>query len=177
MTGAKELRRFVSTLILAWLVFLALDFLAHATLLRTLWAQDLAALKPTEELFRLIPFGYLSFLLLTLLLGVLYVRLFPDGGSPARGIAFGAFVGALFAASNFLGWYSAFDLPVVFLALVNLVYWLELSAAGLVFGLLIPPESIKKRAWLVMVVVFLILAASIILQSLGNVPLASSSVF
>ncbi|MGB2908335.1 MAG: hypothetical protein WBB73_14630 [Candidatus Aminicenantaceae bacterium] len=169
MSEAKEVRRFVATVVLAWLTFLALDFLVHATLLRTLWARDLPALKSPEEMFRLIPFGYLSFLLLTLLLGVLYWRVHPDGGSPVQGLRFGALVGVLFAVSNFLGWYSFLALPLDMVALTSLGYWLEFTAAGLVFGFLIPPSSIKKRAWIVIGVVLLILVVSIVFQNLGDV--------
>lgn len=170
MSKAKQVRRFVATVILAWLAFLALDFLAHATLLRSLWARDLPALKSPEELFRMIPFGYMSFLLLTLLLGVLYWRIHPDGGSPVRGLRFGALVGAFFAVSNFLGWYSFLALPLDLLALTNLGYWLEFAAAGMIFGFLIPPSSIKKRAWIVIGGVLLILMVSVVLQNLGGGP-------
>ena len=170
MSKAKQIRRFVASVILAWLAFLALDFLAHATLLRSLWARDLPAVKSPEELFRLIPFGYMSFLLLTLLLGVLYWRIHPDGGSSARGLKFGAQVGALFAVSNFLSWYAFLALPLDLLAVASLGYWLELAAAGMIFGYLIPPSSIKKRAWIVIGAVLLILMVSIVLQNLWNVP-------
>ncbi len=160
-------RRFWLTAFLAWLIFLALDFLAHATLLRSLWARDLAALKSPQELFRLIPFGYLSFLLLTLLIGALYVRLHPGGGSLRLGLRFGMSFGLIFAASNFLAWYSAFQLPMLFLALVNLVYWVELTAAGAVFGYLMPPPSVGRRGWLLAGMAFMILVAGIIIQSLS----------
>ena len=62
-------RRFVLTTLLAWLVFLVLDFLAHAVLLDSFWAQNMPALKSQDDLFRLIPLGYLSFLILTILFG------------------------------------------------------------------------------------------------------------
>ena len=75
------MRRFVLTTFLAWLVFLVLDFLAHAVLLNSFWAQDFQALKTKDELFRLIPFGYLSFLILTILFGWLYARLFKSDGN------------------------------------------------------------------------------------------------
>ncbi len=62
-------KRFILSVFLSWLLLLSLDFLAHASLLRSFWAMELAALKPLEDLFLLIPSGYLSFLLLTGLVG------------------------------------------------------------------------------------------------------------
>lgn len=142
-------RRFVLATFLAWLVFLVLDFLVHAVFLRSFWAQEYSALKTEDELFRLIPFGYLSFLLLTFLLGWVYTRLFRGDGDAKRGLAFGATVGGLFALSNFFGWYSFLNLPPLFLFLASLGYFVELSAVGWVFGYLWHPGSVKKRAWIV----------------------------
>ncbi len=62
-------KRFILSVFLSRLLLLSLDFLAHASLLRSFWAMELAALKPLEDLFLLIPSGYLSFLLLTGLVG------------------------------------------------------------------------------------------------------------
>ncbi|MFA9454563.1 MAG: hypothetical protein ACERK6_11685, partial [Candidatus Aminicenantaceae bacterium] len=58
---------------------------------------------------------------------------------------------------------------VATVALTSLGYWLEFAAAGLVFGFLIPPSSIKKRGWIVIGVVLLILVVSIVFQNLGDV--------
>jgi hypothetical protein len=128
-------KRFFLTSFLAWLVFLALDFLAHAVLLNSFWAQDLPAFRSKDDLFQLIPFGYLSFLILTFLFGWLYVRIFETNGNSKKGLAFGTFCGGLLAISIFLGWYSFLNLPPLFLFLASLVYFLEISGVGLVFGL------------------------------------------
>jgi hypothetical protein len=126
-----------------------LDFLAHAVLLNSFWTQNNQALKTQDELFRLIPFGYLSFLLLTILFGGVYVQLFRSKGNAKKGLAFGAAGGGLFALSNFFGWYSFLNLPTLFLLLASLVYFVEISAVGLVFGYLLHPATIKKRIWIV----------------------------
>jgi len=141
------MRRFVLTTFVAWLFFLMIDFLAHAVLLSSFWAQDLQALKSKDELFRLIPIGYLSFLILTFLFGWLYARLFKTDGDVKKGLAFGAICGGLFSLSNFLGWISFLNLPPLFLFLVSLVYFVEISGVGFVFGYLLHPASIKKRIW------------------------------
>ncbi len=58
-----------------------LDFLAHAILLKSIWTRNLVALKTQEELFRTIPFGCLSFLILTVLTGWLYANMFKTDGN------------------------------------------------------------------------------------------------
>jgi hypothetical protein len=142
-----------------------LDFLAHATLLSHFWAQDYPALKSREELFQLIPLGYLSFLILTLLVGWVYVRFYRESGNAKKGLSFGAVFGGLLALATFLGWYSALNLPALFILLISVVYFVELTAVGFTFGYLIHPESVKKRVWLLISIIIFGLVLSVILQN------------
>ena len=158
--------RFFLTAFFALLVFLVLDFLAHAVLLNSFWEQGLPALRPKGELFHLIPFGYLSFLTLTLLLGWLYMRIFETNGNAKKGLAFGTFCGGMLAVSIFLGWYSFLNLPPLFLLLASFVYFVEISGVGFVFGYLMHPASIKKRVWVLMSFVVCGLILGIVLQNI-----------
>jgi len=160
------MRRFILTTFVAWLFFLMLDFLAHAVLLRSLWEQDFQAFKSRNELFRLIPFGYLSFLILTILFGWLYARLFKANGNVNRGLSFGAIFGGLFALSNFFGWYSFLNLPSLFLFLASLPYFLEISGVGFVYGYLLHPTSIKNRIWKIAGIIILGFILGIVLQNI-----------
>ncbi len=157
--------RFILTSILAWLLFVMLDFLAHATLLSHFWAQDYPAQKSKEELFRLIPFGYLSFLILTLLVGWVYVRFYREGGNAKKGLSFGAVFGGLYALVTFLSWYSALDFPALFILLISVVYFIEIIAVGFTFGYLLYPESVKKRVWVLIGIIIFGLVLSVILQN------------
>jgi hypothetical protein len=67
--------RFVLTAFASWLVLLMIDFLAHAALLKPFWDKVYLALKLPDELFVLIPFGYIGFLFLILLVGWIYIRI------------------------------------------------------------------------------------------------------
>jgi hypothetical protein len=158
--------RILLSFFLAWLVFLAIDFLAHAALLRSLWDEAHPALKPPDELFRLIPLGYLSFLLLTLLMGWLYLRIYPTQGNPRKALTFGALFGGLFAGASFFGWYSFLSLPLRFVAWVSLLYLVELTAVGWILGLLLHPHPIKKRAWLLVVFIISGFILGIVVQNL-----------
>lgn len=161
------MRRFILTTFLAWLLFLMIDFLAHAVLLNSFWAQDFQALKSKDELFRLIPLGYLSFLILTILFGWLYARLFKSDSDVKKGLAFGATCGGLFALSTFFGWYSFLNLPPLFLFLASFVYFVEISGVGFVFGYLLHPASIKKRTWIIVSIIFSGFFLGIVLQNIA----------
>lgn len=157
--------RFFLTALAAWLVFLMIDFLAHASVLKPFWDKGYSALKSLDQLFVLIPFGYLSFLLLTLLIGWLYVRIYGVSGNSKKGILFGVLFGVLFSLSIFLTWYSAIDLPAEFIFFISLVYFVEILGVSWVFGYLYHPRSIKKRFWLVMAIVLLGLVIAIVIQN------------
>ena len=158
--------RIIPSVFFAWLVFLTIDFLAHATLLRSIWEPGHPALKAKEDLFSFIPLGYLSFLILTLLVGWLYKRIFGSEGSAIKGLLFGAAFGILFAFSTGLGWYSFLSLPLDIVIWASLVYFVELAAVGLVFGLLMHPVSVRKRIWLLTGFVILSFVIAIVLQNL-----------
>jgi hypothetical protein len=144
-----------------------LDFLVHAVILNSFWAREYPALKTKEELFHLIPFGYLSFLILTIMIGWLYTRLFKSNGNVKKGLAFGAIAGGLFALSNFFGWHSFLNLPPLFLFLASLGYFVEISSVGLVYGYLLHPSSIKTRASFVASVVVFGFFLGIVFQNIA----------
>src|SRR3989344_3237296 len=79
---AVSQKRFWTSTVLAWILFVGIDFLFHASLLGSFWREDIAALKPLSDLFLLIPAGYISFFLLTLLLGYIFYKLYPE--KPSR---------------------------------------------------------------------------------------------
>jgi hypothetical protein len=160
-------KRFAAATGIAWFSFVCIDFFTHASLLAPFWRREYAAFKSPHELFALIPYGYVSFLLLTLLFGWLYVRLHTHG--VADGVRFGLAFGALFAASTFLAWYSALAIPAVFTFLIAVVYATEITAVGFVYGFLLHTASFRKRAWGVIAVCFFMLVASVVLQSMSGV--------
>jgi len=160
-------KRFFISTVMAWLLFLMLDFLAHAALLSHFWEQKFSALKSLQELFRLIPFGYLSFLILVVLVGWLYIRLYWEKGNTIKGISFGALFGGLYALSTFFSWFSALNLPIIFIFLISLVYFAEIVGIGFTFGYLMHPPSIKKRIWVLVVIIIFGFFMSLILQNIG----------
>ncbi len=161
----KSNRHFWTAVIAAWLVFLGIDFLFHASLLANYWNEDIAAIKPESELFQLIPFGYASFLLLCMLLAFLYNAIFKESPTTSEVLGFAVVFSGLFSISNLLGQYSYIDIPINSLILFNLVYFIELIAATFVIH---RTSTASKPARVIVygVAVFLLcLVAGIILQN------------
>ncbi len=158
-------KRLILSTFIAWLFFLMIDFIAHAALLKNYWEEGYSALKSQSELFRLIPSGYVSFLLLTLLVGWFYSILYKEKGSARNGLFFGSVFGALFAMATFFGWYSIFNLPAIFIFLASLVYFIEIAGVGFCFGYLMHSQAVRKRVWGLIVLILSGFMIGIVLQN------------
>jgi hypothetical protein len=84
-----KMKRYVITIIMAWMIFIGIDFLFHASIFASLWKEDIAAFKSIRDLTILIPIGYFSFLLLTTLIGYLFFRIFKIKPAIKEVIKFG----------------------------------------------------------------------------------------
>jgi hypothetical protein len=100
-TETYSLRRLSIILFLGWLSILDFDFLLHAGLLTKLYLQPSAFLLSPAKAFKLIPLGYLSFLIFTILQLRLMVRLKIKGWR--KGLSFGLKLGGLMWGAFILG--------------------------------------------------------------------------
>jgi hypothetical protein len=162
------MKRKVVAVIMAWLLFIGVDFLFHASLLESYWKEDIAVLKSLEDLFLLIPAGYLSFLLLTILIFFVYDKIFTSKPKLKESIVFGVVFGLLFSLSNLLGLYSYISLPVEHLILFNLVYFLEIVVVVVMIHLVLFSEKRKKVIWMGVLCFFLLLILGIVIQNILN---------
>jgi hypothetical protein len=160
--------RLVGVTLLAWFAVLGFDFFLHGGLLARLYAEPSPFLLPAEDAFRLIPLGYLSFLVFIILLVWLMVRQNIGGGS--RGLVFGLQVGALVWGSLVLGLLSISTASLALMAGWFIGQTVEAGIGGMVVGW----GLVSNRPWrlVVYVVLFVIVAlvVTIILQSIGLAP-------
>ena len=140
-------RRFWSTTIIAWIVFIGIDFFFHASLLESLWQEEIEAIKPAIDLFILIPIGYLSFLLLTLLVGYSFTKIYQSKPSRKEVTVFSLIFGFLFSGSNFLAFIGFVNIPLKNVLIYNLIYFIEISAIVFIFYKTLYNTKIKKMVW------------------------------
>ncbi len=163
----KHTRHLVKIGLLAWLAVIGFDFFLHAGVLAGIYSEPSPFLLPPEEAFRLIPLGYLSFLMLI----VLFVWLMPRLGIAGwkSGLVFGLIVGALISGAGYLGLLSISTVPPVLLVWWFLGQTVELGIAGMVLGSGLATE--RLRPLLIKVIVFFIVtvALGIVLQNITGV--------
>jgi len=156
---------FWKTVLLAWLIFIGIDFFFHAALFSQHWKENIPAFKTPENLFLLIPAGYLSFLLLTILIGYLFEKIFKEIPTKSQSLSFALSFGLLFSCSNLLGLYSYIEIPLKHLILFNLVYLIETIAVTFIFHKSRTLEKLNKLTAILIGLFFLLILSGIIVQN------------
>ena len=158
----------LSLTLIAWMAMLGFDFFLHGGLLAGVYTRYDPFLLPPERAFALIPVGYLSFLLMAVLLVRLVDRLDMTGWR--AGAVFGLELGGLAWGALVLGLYSISTAsPAVLLA------WLigqtvELGIAGAVVGSGRAGVPTRRLFWMVLGFVLIMATATIVMQSTGLAP-------
>ncbi|UCB58912.1 MAG: hypothetical protein JSV67_01045 [Thermoplasmatales archaeon] len=158
-------KKFWSSTITAWLLFIGIDFLFNASILQNIW-KEIAVAKPLEELAILIPVGYTSFLFLTILIGYLFINIYKEKPQLKEGVKFGIIFGGLYSLSNFLGSFSFIDIPVFFLILTNIMTFIEIFGVVIVYNNLLYGNKFKKKIGIIIIVFIVLLISSIIIQNI-----------
>lgn len=122
----------IKIILLAWLAVIGFDFFLHGGILARFYSESNGFLLPSEEAFRLIPLGYVSFLLFVVLLGWLMPRFGIEGWQP--GLYFGLKAGVLMGGSLALGLISITTVSVTFIIAWSSGQIIEFGIAGAVLG-------------------------------------------
>lgn len=169
-TEIYSLRRLSVIIFLGWLSMLGFDFLLHAGLLAKLYFQPSPFLLSPREAFRLIPLGYLSFLILIILQLWLMIRLKISGWR--KGLRFGLKLGGLIWGAFVLGLLSISTAEIELLGCWFFGQMVELGIAGIVIG---SGLGGKNLTHLFVIVIGFVLFSIIITVTLQTFGLASAA--
>jgi len=161
-----QIRRLIPIGFLSWLTALGIDFFLHGGLFTGLYIESTAFLLPPEEAFRRISLGYLSILLLVILILWLMVRLRLDTWK--EGAIFGGKVGLLLGGSMVLGLFSISTVTWQFLLGSMFAQIVELAAVGAIIGSGLNAEKLRPVLIRVLALVIFLLILTITIQSLGG---------
>jgi hypothetical protein len=159
-------KRFWTSSIIAWIVFIGIDFLFHASLLESLWHEEIAAIKPAMDLFFLIPIGYLSFLLLTLMVGYSFSKIYQSKPNRKEATVFTLIFGFLFSGSNFFALIAYVYIPMKQSLVYNLVYFIEILAIFLIIYNTFYTTKIKKMVLYSTLSFFVLIVLGITFQNI-----------
>lgn len=157
-------RRGIHLILLAWLAMIGFDLFWHAGVAADLYVQPSSFLLAPERAFALIPVGYLSFLLLAVLLVWLAARVGVD--TARAGTAFGLKLGALAWGALLLGLFSIATAPPLLLAAWFVGQTVEMGLAGAVIGYGISIPRLRGLFGRVLLLIVVLAVAAIVFQNL-----------
>jgi len=163
--------RRIRIILIAWIAMVGIDFFLHGGLLARLYTRESAFLLPPAEAFRLIPLGYLSFLVLAVLLVWLVERLDISGWRP--GFIFGLKLGALTWGALVLGLLSISTADGDLLLGWFAGQTLELGAAGAFAGAAFAGGSLRGLFFRALLLVVVMIVLTVIMQNTGLAPAAT----
>ena len=123
-------------------------------------------IKSAKDLFVLIPLGYLSFFLLTVLVGYAFTKIYQEKPKSKEVIGFWLIFGLLFSGSNLLALFAYVDIPLKNLIIYNVVYFIEISAVIFIFYKAMFRRKINKLIWYSILAFFVLIVISIAIQNL-----------
>jgi hypothetical protein len=150
--------------LLSWLSVIGFDFFLHAGILAPLYADPHPFLLPPERAFALIPAGYLGFLLLTILLLWLMLKLGIHNWKD--GLVFGLKIGALIWGAVVISLISISTAPLSLMLAWFVGQSLEMGLSALVIGAGLASDNLKRLAAWVLLFVFFTFIIGVILQNL-----------
>ena len=154
--------------LISWVSMVGFDFFLHGGLLARLYTRQSSFLLPAEPAFKRIPLGYLSFLLLAVVLVWIMSRLNIAGCR--NGFVFSIKFGALLWGSFALGIYSISTAEFDLLAAWFAGQTIELGIAGIVIGAGISGKRLRALLLWVALFVVLMIIVTVILQLAGFSP-------
>jgi hypothetical protein len=149
----------------AWLVFLVLDFLAHAVVLAAWWRATESYWLPPMELFRRIPFGYGAFALLVGTMTWLLVRLRGPQPIVRDALRFGALAGLLAGAGSVMGAYSILPMPASTLVVWTVSTVVESAGAATAAAWTLRAPRPWRRVLLVFALTIALFVIGVVLQN------------
>lgn len=158
-------KRAITAILVAWLLFVGVDFLFHAGILEQLWKEEIPAIKPLDDLATLIPAGYASFLLLTALIGYVFFKIFKTKPARREVFKFGFIFGLLFSLGNLTGLFSYVAIPLKQLVIFNLVYFIEIFVVVIAIDHLAFTTRLKKAIWVSVLLFIVLVILGVVIQN------------
>lgn len=158
----------IGLIFISWLYMIGFDFFLHAGLLARLYTRPSPFLLSADQAFIRIPLGYLSFLVMAVIL-IWFMETRNVIGWKS-GFLFGLKFGALIWIASMLGLYSISTASLYLLLGWGAGQALELGIAGIIIGSALAGKRLSKLILWAAVFVIIMLIITIVLQIVGFAP-------
>lgn len=164
LISAPGAKRVVAVVSLGWLAYIGLDFLLNAGLLAHIIRWQQPGMLSAKQMFLRIPYGYLSFLLITVLIVWMMVRAHISG--LRSGLSFGFKFGLLTGTAAFLGLLSILSIHPYDLLLWSAETLACATLLGAIVGEGLARKSLRRLTGFVVVLFFVCIILAVVIQNL-----------
>jgi hypothetical protein len=124
--------------LVSWVVYVGVNFLVHAVLLKNVYLQHASAMRPEVEASAILPLGFGFALLGFFAFAYLYARS-CQGGGVGEGIQFGLLAGVILCCFATIWDYMVWPVSPTLAALWMVVNLVEFALYGAIVGVLYQP--------------------------------------
>jgi hypothetical protein len=140
-----NLPRVAASAVVAWVLYLGVSYLVHTVLLRDLYLQHAAVLRPEAEANGILPVGFLFALVGFFAFAYAYAKGYEGGHGAQEGLRYGVLVGILICCFATIWNYMAFPIDRRLLLAWCLDYIVEFAIYGMVVGAIYRPVPAPAR--------------------------------
>jgi hypothetical protein len=138
-----NLPRVAIAAVATWVVYLGVSFLVHAVLLRELYMQHRAAMRPEEQANAILPLGFFFALIGFFAFAYAYAKGYEGGSGIQEGLRFGVIVGILLCCFGTIWQYMAWPASGTLLGAWMVDTIVEFALYGIIVGFLYKPSSTR----------------------------------
>jgi hypothetical protein len=141
-----NLMRVAIAAVAAWIMYLGVSFVVHTVLLRDLYQQHLAAMRPEADQNAILPIGFFFALLGFFAFAYVYAKGYEGGSGAQEGLRFGVLVGLLICCFRVIWDHMVWPVSLQLTAAWMVDYIVEFAIYGSIVGVIYRPASRTARA-------------------------------
>ena len=131
--------------IAAWVLYMAMGYLVHGVLLRDLYLQYAAVMRPEAEAAAILPIGFGFALVGFFAFAYTYAKGYEGGSGLQEGLRFGVLVGILLCCFAGVWQYMVWPAGERLFAAWLVDYIVEFALYGMLVGLIYKPATAASR--------------------------------
>jgi hypothetical protein len=141
-----NLARVAVAAIAAWVVYLGVSFAVHTVLLRDLYVEHLAVMRPAADQDAILPVGFVFALVGFFAFAYTYAKGYEGGHGAQEGLRFGVLVGILICAFRIVWDHMVWPVSLQLTTAWMIEYIVEFAIYGSLVGFIYKPLPKPARA-------------------------------
>ena len=140
-----NLARVAMAAVVAWVVYLAVSFVVHTMVLRSLYLEHLSAMRPEAQQNAILPIGFMFALVGFFAFAYAYAKGYEGGRGVQEGLRFGVLVGILICCFRVIWDHMVWPVSLQLTVAWMVEYIVEFAIYGSVVGAIYKPVARPAR--------------------------------